>query len=324
MAIDFIEGFDWLTSSADILLHGWSSGGCVIATANPRYSGGTYAQDVTLIRTPTTPSETVVIGAAINPVNGTFNIFKLWETATPHITILIQAATGYIVVQRGSTTIATSTLSVTFASWSYIEAKVVIHDSTGSVIVHVNGTEFINFSGDTRNAATGVINKVNFGEGSGVSLYDDIYIKTGTGETMLGDVRVDTIFPSGAGTTTEWTPSAGANYENVDDDDPDADTTYNSEDTPGSIDLYAFENMSAASGTIYAVQQTAICRKDDAGARTIKHITRPVSTNYLSDAKSIGDTYAGYLEIREVNPEDSAAWEIADVNGAEWGIELEA
>ena len=125
---------------------------------------------------------------------------------------------------------------------------------------------------------------------------------------------------------TEWTPSAGSNYQNVDDSgDMDDDTTYNSEDAAGQIDTYTVPDIEATGGVIHAVAVNMGVRKDDVGARTIKGVIRQATTNYSSPtALTVFDSYRVSQAIWATQPDGSGAWNETNLNAAEFGIEMEA
>jgi hypothetical protein len=104
---------------------------------------------------------------------------------------------GAIEVRRGNfagTVIGTSTTGViTAATWKYVEVQAKLHDTTGTVIVRVDGTERINLpTVDTKNAGTKtVFDAVIIASSSGVtSLFDDLYVATGAGQAFLGDTPI--------------------------------------------------------------------------------------------------------------------------------------
>jgi hypothetical protein len=212
--------------------------------------------------------------------------------------------------------------------WHYIEISATLNDTTGNVVVKVNGVTLINFTGDTKNAGTATtIDKVRFiRTGSQNILVDDVYILDSTGSapynTFLGEIRVHTISPSGAGASTQWTPSTGANYTTVD-ELPYSTTDYVAGTTSGHRDTYAMGNLPSNVGTIYAVQTAIIGKKTDAGAMSVKIVDRPGSTNYATSAFTFTTTDVTYVEpLRTVNPDTSAAWTASEVNALEAGVEV--
>ena len=64
--------------------------------------------------------------------------------------------------------------------------------------------------------------------------------------------------------------------------------------------------------------------KMDSGTRAIASVARPASTNHVTavDHYLTQTAYPYWLTLWELNPEDSAAWEVADVDGAEFGVKI--
>jgi hypothetical protein len=81
-------------------------------------------------------------------------------------------------------------------------------------------------------------------------------------------------------------------------------------------------DLATTAGTIKGVQYLLSARKDDAGARSIAPVARPATTDRVGTTVALGASYSYVREIAELNPEDSAAWEIADINGMKYGVKL--
>src|SRR5262249_37892481 len=148
--------------------------------------------------------------------------------------------------------------------------------------------------------------------------YCDLYICDGQGSLnndFLGDVRIQASIANGAGATTNWTPSAGSNYQNVDDATPNEDTDYNSDATAGDIDTYAMGDVTPAAGAVKGVMVSMRARKDDGATRTLQAAIRTGATNYFGASQNLTSSYAYYTEIWENNPNTSSPFTISDVNG---------
>lgn len=216
---------------------------------------------------------------------------------------------------------ATVPLIKTFAGWSYLEAKFVLSDTVGSITVKFNGTEVLNTTGvDTLFNST-TAGGVGFnGAGLSDSYWDDLYIAD---TDFLGEIRVVTLLPStGNGSNTDWTPSTGTDHGALVDEAAPNITDYVSSSTLNQIDTWNYPAV-GYTGTIKAVAMNHYCMKGDAGSRAISAVTRPASTNRVN-SKLIypPGSFAYYQSIWDNNPEDSAAWEVADVDGAEFGVKV--
>lgn len=243
------------------------------------------------------------------------------------------------------TLLDTGSVAMSDNTWAYIECKWLIAAS-GTFVVRVNGQTSINFSGDTLTSKTadttwdaiylagmtGPNNSTNYAlrnplSGSAFTVWiDDLVIGDLQGSVnndLLGDQVVTTLVPSGAGTTTQWTPSAGSNYACVDDSVPDDDATYVSTDTTTEIDTYAVGDLTST-GTIHGVQVMAFAR-NESGTGTLRLVARSGTTEEASASDlSVDTSYSYKRAIWELDPDTDAAWSASGVNAAEFGIKKTA
>jgi hypothetical protein len=283
---------------------------------------------------PNTTTMIVGVGVYFPSVPSTYsggggvNMLMLRDVGTTQVYLSVNGSNKFVVYRGDGTLLGTGTATLAAATWYYVELKVLFSDTVGTVDLRVNGNSDISETGkDTKQSANAYCNRVYFGSpgpnDSHYVLIDDHYVCDTTGAVnndFLGDVRVETLRPSGAGTTTDWTPSAGSNYQNVDDTTPNGDTDYNKSKTAGAIDTYAMGDLATASGTVYGVQYLEYVRKDNAGSRTAAPVARIGGTDYAGTTQSVGDTYAYLREVKETSPATSSAWTVSEINGMEYGI----
>lgn len=342
MTLLFIDGFDHY-ATAD-LNKKWDTVPlatyCMVGSAYSR-SGEANTQGLRLTRdgfpfgkTLSTDYPTLILGFALNVIGlGTpsflayTGFLDLLNANVNHIQFHLNTA-RQIEARRAGVLLGTTTKSLGTDMWHYVEFKVTIHDTAGSIEIRIDGETDLNLtSQDTQNGGNASINNFQLtGNYYNIEMYfDDLYVCDTAGaknNNFLGDVKVDTLKPNGAGNYSQWTPSAGSNYENVDEAVMDGDTTYNSTNATGNKDSYALEDLSTG-GTIHGIQTVSTLHKDDAGTRTVQPFVRVGSTDYnLGNASPITDSYSSVMEIAENNPADSQAWEEADINALESGIEL--
>lgn len=238
---------------------------------------------------------------------------------------------GTLRATRNGTTLGTTSFAISANTFYYIEWKVKIDNTTGTIDVQVNGSNKLSLTGlDTQNTANATANQVVMGNLGGnsntTSDFGDFYACDGQGSaptnTFLGDVRIEAKFTNGAGVTTEWTPSAGSNFQNVDETAPDDDTTFNSSSTINQVDTYAYPDITPGFGTVFGVQVLMNTRKDDGGTRTIAPVVRSGSTNYVGNSQNISTSYLYYRQMYEQNPDTAAVWTVSGVNAAEFGIKI--
>jgi len=285
---------------------------------------------------------TLIIGFAMKHLhtgnfvyNSSDPLLRIYDNASDYNThVRFHGKDGTRVIEvrdNAGNVLGTGTIEIPYNTWVYVEFKVVIHDSAGIVQTKINGVLDIDISGqDTLNGSNAYCGSVLIRPVAtyGSYYWDDFYICNGQGtknNDFLGDIRIDPLRPNGAGTYTDFTPSAGSNYQNVDETYPDDDTTYNDGASVADQDSYALENLpSPASTTIHGVKSQITVRKTDAGAMECKILTRAGTTDDLGDTINLSDSFVTYTKILEDNPDDSAAWEDADVNGMEVGVEITA
>lgn len=328
MAIKFIDGCThYYTDDIDYKWHSHSGTG--VSASTPRRSG-TKSLSLSVnnwIRSKALDGFTsrVVMGAAINRAGAGPGGFQVMKESTVQLT-LAWSDTGVMQVIRGDAegaVLATTSGSVlSTGEWVYIELDATIDDVTGAVEVRINGSEVEDLTLTSVDTKPGVAAGAN-----GIKLYceysaflvTDIYVDT---DTFQGDCVIDTILPTGVGTHTDFTPSTGSNYENVDDDgNIDDDDTYNASTTQDHIDSFAYGNLTPMeSSGILAVAVNMAVRKDDNAGRQVSALTRVGSTDYVHGTpKTVSGSYSIGQSIWEDNPADSQAWQEADVNGAEFG-----
>lgn len=247
--------------------------------------------------------------------------------ATTHLTVRWSGPTT-IGVYRGGTLLASGTAaepSVTTNLFVYVEVSATIADSGGTVEVRVDGSTVVTYTGDTKNAGTNTtIDGVKFSNTSATLTLDDVYIADDSGSAnnnFLGQVRVYSLAPTGAGTSTQWTPSTGSNWAAVD-EQPFSATDFVTGTTSGHRDTYAMTDLPASATTVYGLQAVSVAKKSDAGAITYKNTIRSGGTNYASSAFAPTTTDAAYVDLRAVDPATSAAWTTSGVNGIEAGVEI--
>lgn len=258
-------------------------------------------------------------------------LLRLLDAGTAQVELRVQAD-GTLRVTRNGTTVTngTSTYTIPTSTWVYIEWKVTIADSISADTckVRVNGTDVITVatSQDLKNTANASANSVVIGGTGGhtACYYDDFYVCNQSGTTnndFLGDVKVRTIYPSGAGNSTDWTPSAGSNYQCVDESPANGDTDYVSETTAGDHDTYALDDITIT-GSILGIQTNLYAKKDDAGTKELAAVVRSGTTDYDGATVSVNGSYTVHTEIRETDPDTTAAWTQSGINAMECGPKL--
>jgi hypothetical protein len=253
---------------------------------------------------------------------------QFWLRLNPDRTVSAMIGTD----SGTSVVLGTSSVALADATYHYIEVKIFVHASSGTLEVRKNGSAIIGplTNQDTFHAAS-TLNNIILGRGgqsSSSSLmfwYDDFYLLDGSGSTsntFLNDVRVDVMFPNAEGNTTQWTPSAGTdNSANVDESQFNADTDYNSSSTVNDKDTLAFPSAPVANTNYHAVQLNMMARKEEAGPGGLKGVIRLGGTDYLSAELPLTSDYTDVRTIFDRRPSDNGVWTASDIDGAEFGYQ---
>ncbi len=218
------------------------------------------------------------------------------------------------------------TFTVALDTWHWISMKIFANNSTGTFEVELDGTQVVNVTGaDTQSGSAPEFVAIQFGADLVQPwTWDDIIITDDAGASPLNDLlpdrRIDTLFPDGAGGSTNWTPSSGTNFSNAQVND--GDTNYNSSATSGDLDLYTMDDMNFTPGTIDAVLVTSVARNPDAGPTQYKNRLRVSAANADGADLDTTTSYAYASDTFLVDPDTAAAWTLTGVNAAQAGVEI--
>lgn len=240
-------------------------------------------------------------------------------------------------LKRGSTTVATSSY-FDFGVWHYIEIELVLRTGTdGAYELRHNGvTDIMASSVNLADSGSdgGDVFAFRFSVNASSTLrMDDMYVCNGTGSknnTFLGPSIVEGLLPSADGATSQWTQNgSGAHYTSVDDDGtaaPDeagAGGTIGS-DTNGQVDLFEFADLQQITGTIHAVQLGVQMGMAAAGTRTVRSKYRDPDTTLANGDSHVVDSTAfdEFTQVFDDNPASAAAWDVADIDDGQFGVEV--
>lgn len=244
-------------------------------------------------------------------------------------TRLLQVKSGigqFVTVLINGTVRITST-SVGVDGVNLLEVHFKMADA-GTVELRINGVNEGSWSGDTLPGADTKLTKLVISPDTvnRSMLYDDICVNdvSGTADnSWIGGSRIIALRPDAAGDLTQWTPNTGANYAAVDEVTPDGDTTYVATDTADKIDLYNLAAPSLPTGAVInRVWVQAVAKKMDAGVDDKVSLgVKSGATTDWSTAKTLSTAYELISGTDyTVNPDDSEAWEEADLNALQAGI----
>ena len=353
----FCDSTDGYAAIADVLKK-WNTAAGTVSTAGGRFGAGALQVDAAycfIQQFNDTTQPDICIGFSLKvSANPSTEMRFLTLTnqdgflgANTYNAALHFATNGRIGFSKwGSGAITTadvySAVSVTDGAWHWIEFRFKMDSAAaGTARVYIDGSLQIDNSDPAASSLTGTYtagglnqpNRIylNRTASTGVNwliddlvIYDDVAGVTGDLRSSvnfpLGDSRIEILYPTGAGSTTQWTPNTGANYAAVDEAVSDEDTTYVQNGTSTQKDLYAFGNLSGTPATVHAVVVNARGKSADAGAPGVKGTTLSAAAVGDSASMTLGAAYRNHQLNIPIDPNTSAAWTGAAIDAAEFGV----
>lgn len=350
MALLWIEGFEGfgstgsVSSSSDMLRKYNTNrvdGFGTFVTGRQGGSSIAFNTDTTGFPRFSTPSlnaggaiDTIIIGFAFycgSLPSGDTDILRIVGEQSDYEFDLEISSTGELVANRRNSELGRSTTAgMTASNWYYIELKVFFDNSSGTVDIKVDGTSVLSLtSQDTLFGPVANVSGVEFwgaNNGSYDFTYDDIYICDDSGSLnndFLGDCVVSAIYPNAAGDDTDWTPDTGSNFQRVDEDPSDDDSSYVESSTSSDRDLYNYDSMPGSLGDIVGVQVNTKVRVTEVDPFTLKQVCKSGTTVSADSGSAVASNVYGHRErVLETDPDTSAAWTESGVNAAQFGIEV--
>ena len=327
MARVFIDGFEagqldlWdLVCNASVAtgIGGMDGAYCVNLTSNDK----AIYKDV-----PAADEYYVAFRYKIISPGGSGTIISFTNGATRLGTLTFDSTSRLLQARRGDESgaiLGTGTTAFVNNTVALIEVHYKPHDTTGIFQVKVNGVLEIDFSGDTTNNAL-QINRIIFGRsvtsGWVYGYVDNVIIDNAV---WVGDTRIQAIKPTGPGNSTQWDPSAGANWDCVE-EVPASDTDDVSTNVADEIDLYTFGDLTGSIEEIKCVQAQARAIKEGAPTpQNLQLACRSGGTNYTGPNNAPGTTAQSFAKLWETNPNTSNPWAVDEVNAAEIGVKAVA
>lgn len=324
----------WHSAKVDdyLVFDGWGGVGHAMSMG-----GGTNSQDH-FLGCLIPPSHTVITGFAFKPSQDAEErddeilcFGSMAENLDDHF--LLQLEHGKNIKCFGNGAFLAEAKNVLFKDkWNHIQVKVVFGGS-GSFELKVNDVTVIldtavatSKSGST-SCDMVTLHGLKGGDTSSTThLYDDWYICDTTGTSnndFLGAIKIETLLPNGTGDSSDFTPSTGSNYQNVDEVPIDT-TTYNeSLATSGNKDLFQIDNLSAISGSIKGVQVTNYAISTEGQVITVEGLVKSSITEDNAGTFYIGsDVYQPFSAVWETDPALGGSWLVSNINALQIGYEV--
>lgn len=335
MGILFIDGFEknsldkWTAISGASGAHIHSSSGLDMSGSYAGHIDGNYQY---MKKTLDASQSELYVTFRIR-ITGTVNKILEFRDSTGAYTAMMlrSTVTGCLIIYRGyddgSAALDTGTKPLKLDTTYLIKVHYKPLNSGGVFDVYVDDlvTADLSFSGDSTSGLEDVQTVVFghlYGSAASTGHYIDDVIISNTDITK--NLRIAGKVVTGAGTTTEWDPSTGANYECVN-EIPPSSTDYTSTNVTDEFDTFALTDCTEDINSIAAVQLELYIAKE--GTPTPTHIAPAIrvgSTNYSGENLTPSTSFGTQYKIWELNPADSAAFEEADINALEVGYKATA
>lgn len=213
--------------------------------------------------------------------------------------------------------LGTSSLAFLTDTYYYVEMKVKISTTVGTVEVRVNGDVWLSLTGVNTQPATTpaytdeiVLGCLRLSVLTEFDMEIDDYViwNTDAGDTVnttvdfLGDVEL-TYLPPTEDVLRGWTPLTGTDhFAMVDEIPPDGDASYNYTSTISAIDTFLCDTATLSSVDILALTVVYDRRRTTGGNTSTCPVWRVAGTNYLRDAQGDPTTYAFWQGTWTKNP----------------------
>lgn len=294
------------------------------------YNGQSVSKSLGVNRT------TLIVGFALLFSGGSGTSFQIYFNDTGNQGVFQIAADGTLSAYRGNfaALLGTASKAVPLGSWHYLEFMFTVDSSVGVAIARLDGIPILSLSNQNTKGSGNYITTFSLMTAAGASYLhyvDDLYVCDTLGSynaSFLGDIVVSAQMPNGNGTQNNFsiggTSPAATNWQSVDEIPPDEDVTYVFDGNIGDQDRYLFSHVTQTSGIVYGVMAWPRVKKDDAGNRTMRVVTKSGSV-VADNGTDIAIPMASYSyegTVFEFDPNTAQQWTIAGANAAEFGVKI--
>lgn len=291
----------------------------------------------------TTPAfsanDTWIVGFAyyyIKMTNIEEPIYQLIDGTTVQCSLFLDP-NGELRIYRGSQSTSlgfTTGAHLRAGSWNYIEIKIKVHASTGTVDIHINGVSVLSLTAkntDQHVSSQATAVALCGATSSNQSTFDDFYVcdKSGSNNnTFLGPQKVTTIFPTGDHGTNQWTAvgTGTTHADRVKENPHDSSTTYlhnTSAPPPGDVEEWDYANTGSEVTTIKGIQINTVFEADNITPNNIiNHANSGGTSSDGSGVAGTNGTYTTASRLIETDPNTSALWTKTNLDAALFGVTL--
>lgn len=330
MGLIWLDSFDDRTTFGNKYSAGVASGAALVAgrTGNAmRGSTSTGAEYYTYLDSKTLGVyKTLYCGYACKGGGGSVNYHIRFKDGTTDQIGVYENANGTLSVKRGDgTVLATTVAQLVNSIWTFIEFMATIGNSDGAYELRLNGTTVLNGSGvDTQNSANARATCVRLGYETNtgapwLTTFDDLYVAS---DQFYGGLRIYAKLPRAAGDLTQLTPSTSSNWTCVDEASPNDASDYVYGPSTTSEDLYRCE-LITDSASPYGIQLWTRHSTDDVLTRKFTPQCKSQSTDSaFAEVTPTINVWLDDVQMMPTDPATGAAWTVAGLNAAQFGIKI--
>ena len=246
-------------------------------------------------------------------------------------------ASGFPICTRGTTTVATGSVAITANQWHWFEWYHAIDNTNGRWIVKIDGTNCVDFTGDTQNDATYTGCLYCRLQGPRITGYemwlDNLFVRTSesveSDPTFYGPCYVQSILPDADGNYSQWSSTASpTQYTEIDDaqvgtTSPTTHINSSTNSQKSSFSHAAVNLTNPGDDVVLCVALDHHAKKDTAGGGTARQFTRISSTDYNGTEQGLPyNTWERVTSFWEDSPATASAWSATEIDNAEFGIEF--
>lgn len=243
-----------------------------------------------------------------------------------HFGLEIGLGGAIFVLDQGGSIVGRAERVIQPQTWHRLEVKATLQNS-GSVVVKIDGVQVLNVTGQDFLASSLSGAYLLFRGIDGRLRFHDTVIADGSGSTFndfIGAVRLESNVPDGDGSTLQWTPSAGSNFQCIDDAlrAVPADTDYISETTTNDINLATHPDFSLPNVDDILFAHLAVTSRATASSEQIALVAKSSSASAVTGDLPIpnSSSYRWCCGFFEQDPNTSAPWTKTNLNAAEFGV----
>lgn len=284
---------------------------------------------------------TSILGVAINMTSIDSNhpieiaFLDATDSNVEQVHFEVHVAPAQIKAFRGGTLLGSSVINIFSAGgYNYFEFKTLTNLTGGTVAAQVNGQTVLSLTGqNTQQSPNASCTGFSFTGSAGNTTpttftIGDLYICNGINaggtfpaNSFLGNVRVSTTFPI-SDSAVQWTPLAGANWQEVSDPVFDGDASYNFTTTLNDADQFNFGTIDATVNAVIAVQLTGAYRIGGAGSHEVEQSIVSSGTVAAGSAKALSTSYQFFTDLFTTDPHTGANWTLPTANAITAGYKL--